>query len=69
MQCQYCKADNEGGWFYCRKCGRRASTPQFTTNMWRRTELGSRTDIEIDAITIDESVEIMQKQAMEKHYG
>ncbi len=33
MNCQHCKADNKGGWFYCRSCGLRASQPMYTPNV------------------------------------
>jgi len=31
MGCQHCKAENEGGWFYCRECGKRAHAPRYST--------------------------------------
>ena len=31
MNCQHCKAENEGGWFYCRECGKRAHAPRYST--------------------------------------
>tara|TARA_R100001224_G_scaffold101688_1_gene73337 strand:+ start:56 stop:271 length:216 start_codon:yes stop_codon:yes gene_type:complete len=33
MTCQHCKADNEGGWFYCRSCGLRASAPLYNPSV------------------------------------
>jgi len=31
MNCQHCEAENEGGWFYCRECGKRAHPPRYST--------------------------------------
>jgi len=31
MDCQHCKAENKGGWFYCRECGQRAHPPKYST--------------------------------------
>jgi len=50
----HCDHPNEGGWFYCRKCGKRASEIRFTTNMWMMSDMGKRTDVEVTEQSMDQ---------------
>ena len=60
-KCQHCEEPNLEHWFYCRKCGKRASESKFTTNSWMRTEAGKRTDVEFNTISYEESFDKMNK--------
>ena len=60
-KCQHCDEPNPEHWFYCRGCGKRASQPKFTTNSWMRTEAGKRTDVEFNTISVNESVDRINK--------
>tara|TARA_R110000824_G_scaffold159034_1_gene333202 strand:- start:308 stop:511 length:204 start_codon:yes stop_codon:yes gene_type:complete len=64
-RCENCNEPNPDGWFYCRECGGKTSKPSFTTNMYMRSEIGKRTDIEFSTTTIDEDI----KQRNNKIYG
>ena len=33
MDCQHCQAENPERWFYCRKCGKRASQPLYSPSV------------------------------------
>ncbi len=61
-KCKNCNAPNPEGWFYCRECGSKTSEPSFTTNMYMRSMIGKRTDIEFSTTTIDEDVKQRNKQ-------
>jgi hypothetical protein len=58
-KCVHCFNPNPENWFYCKECGRRSSESRYSTNMWMRTERGKRTDVEINTISMDESVKQM----------
>ena len=60
--CTHCKAPNPDQWFYCRKCGKRASDTKFTTNLYMMSEIGKRTDIELSTITIEEDIKAMNRR-------
>ena len=63
-ECQYCNHPNDGGWFFCRSCGNRAHPPQFTTNSWMRGKVSSRTDIELNEVSLEESTNKMAGNSM-----
>ena len=63
-ECQHCDHPNEGGWFYCRNCGNRAHPPKFTTNSWMRGSVSSRTDIELNEVSLEESTNKMAGNTM-----
>ena len=65
-KCIHCNTNNNG-WFYCRKCGKRASESKYTTNMYMISEIGKRTDIEFSTTTIEESAKKMRKQKWGKY--
>ena len=56
MDCVHCEFPNPEQWFYCRKCGRKASESKFTTNLFMMSKLGKRTDIELTQTTVDEDI-------------
>ena len=57
-----CETPNLDGWFYCKKCGNKTSKPKFTTNLYMRSEIGKRTDIEFSTVTIDEDIKSMNRR-------
>ena len=61
-ECIHCKAPNSEGWFYCRTCGNKASVPKFTTNLYMRSEIGKRTDIEFSTTTHDKEIDKTKKE-------
>ena len=61
MNCKHCEAPNTEGWFYCRDCGKRASSPKFTSTMFMRSEAGKRTDMEFSTISMDDHINKMAK--------
>ena len=61
-KCKNCNYPNPDGWFYCRECGGKTSESNFTTNLYMRSEIGKRTDIEFSTPTIEEDVKTMKKQ-------
>ena len=63
-ECQHCDNPNEGGWFYCRNCGDRAQPPKFTTNSWMRGSVSSRTDIELNEVSLEYSTSKMADNSM-----
>ena len=63
-ECQHCDHPNEGGWFYCRNCGNRAHPPRFTTNSWMRGSMSSRSDIEFNAMYLEDSSNKMADNSM-----
>jgi len=62
MKCIHCKTPNPEKWFTCRKCGKQASKPKFTTNMYMMSEIGKRTDIEFRTTSIDEDVKELNRR-------
>ena len=60
-KCIHCKEPNEGNWFYCKECGKQASEPKYTTNMWMMSQMGKRTDIELSSQTMDDNIKSMRK--------
>ena len=54
MKCIHCKKPNPERWFICRNCGKQASEPKFTTNMYMMSEIGKRTDIEFRTTSLEE---------------
>ena len=56
MNCKHCKAPNREGWFYCKTCGKRASSRKFTNIMFMRSEAGKRTDIEFSTTSMDKHI-------------
>ena len=63
-ECQHCDHPNEGGWFYCRNCGDRAHPSKFTTNSWMRGSVSSRTDIELNEVSLEDSTKKMAGNSM-----
>jgi len=63
-ECQHCDHPNEGGWFFCRNCGERAHQPRFTTNSWMRGGTSSRTDIELNTMSLEDSTNKMAGNTM-----
>ena len=61
-KCMHCDHPNEGGWFYCRKCGKRASEIKFTTNMWMMSDMGKRTDVEVTEQSMDQNISEMKER-------
>ena len=57
MNCVHCESPNPEQWFYCRKCGRKASESKFTTNLYMMSALGKRTDIELTPTTVEEDIQ------------
>jgi hypothetical protein len=70
MNCIHCNASNKDNWFYCKTCGKRASAPLFTTNMFMMSEQGKRSDIEFNTISLDDHVasEVAQREAKQKNF-
>jgi|21_taG_2_1085346.scaffolds.fasta_scaffold00997_7 hypothetical protein len=70
MNCIHCKKPNSENWFYCKNCGKRASSPLFTTNMFMMSEKGKRSDIEFNTISLDEHVasEVAQRESQQKEF-
>ena len=60
--CINCKVSNPDEWFYCRKCGKRASESKFTTNLYMMSEIGKRTDIEFRTTTMEKDIEDMNRR-------
>ena len=60
--CVNCKAENKQNWFYCRSCGCKASETKFTTNLFKISEIGKRTDIEFSSTTIQEDIKERNKR-------
>ena len=56
-RCENCNEPNPESWFYCRECGGKTSKPSFTTNMYMRSEIGKRTDIEFSSQSMDKSID------------
>jgi len=56
MNCVKCKSPNPEQWFYCRKCGSKASEPAYTTNMFMQSEIGKRSDIEFSTMSMDDHI-------------
>ena len=56
MNCVKCKTPNPEQWFYCRKCGSKASEPAYTTNMFMQSEIGKRSDIEFSTMSMDDHI-------------
>ena len=56
MNCVKCKSPNPEQWFYCRKCGSKASEPSYTTNMFMQSEIGKRSDIEFSTMSMDDHI-------------
>ena len=66
MNCVKCKSPNPEQWFYCRKCGSRASEPSYTTNMFMGSEIGKRSDIEFSTINMDDHIAKSAKEREKK---
>ena len=64
FNCQSCDHPNKGGWFFCRSCGSRAHPQKFTTNSWMRGSVSSRTDIELNEISLEDSTNKMAGNSM-----
>ena len=62
MNCVHCESPNPEQWFYCRKCGRKASESKFTTNLYMMSNLGKRTDIELSSISVKEDIKKIQRR-------
>ena len=60
MHCQHCNEQNDENWFYCRKCGKRATERKWTVNSFMMSELGKRTDVELSETTVEKSMKKMQ---------
>jgi len=61
-KCVHCNKENKENWFTCKSCGKRASESKFTTNMWMRTSMGKRTDVEVSVQSIDDNTKEMSKR-------
>ena len=66
-KCIYCEIPNPDGWFYCKICGNRAFESKFTTNLYMRSPIGKRTDIEFSTTTMDEVIEKDKKELAMKN--
>ena len=64
VNCQCCAHPNKDGWFYCRNCGNSAHPPKFTTNSWMRGSVSSRTDIELNEVSLEDSTNKMADNSM-----
>ena len=62
MKCVSCENPNPDQWFYCRSCGKKTSKSKFTTNLYMRSEIGKRTDIEFSSTTIDDDIKQRNKK-------
>ena len=62
MKCVSCESPNPDQWFYCRSCGKKTSESKFTINLYMRSEIGKRTDIEFSTTTIDEDINQRNKK-------
>ena len=62
-ECQFCGTPNPNDNFHCVSCDKRVSPPKFTTNMWMRSEIGTRTDIELNERTMEDSINRMYRQS------
>ena len=62
MNCVHCKKPNPDNWFYCRKCGKRASETPFTTNMYMMSDIGKRTDIEVTNMSMEDNIKDMNRR-------
>ena len=62
MNCVHCNKSNPDNWFYCRKCGKRASETPFTTNMYMMSDIGKRTDIEVTNMSMEDSIKDMNRR-------
>jgi uncharacterized membrane protein YvbJ len=60
--CVNCKAENKQNWFYCRSCGQKTSEPKFTTNLFKMSNLGKRTDIELRTTTMQKDIQERNKR-------
>ena len=63
MKCVSCESPNPDQWFYCRSCGKKTSESKFTTNLYMRSEIGKRTDIEFSATTVEEDIKQRNKES------
>ena len=61
-KCIHCNKENKEQWFHCRSCGKQASKPKFTTNMWTISAMGKRTDVEVSVQSIEENTKQMNKR-------
>ena len=61
MNCVHCESPNPKQWFYCRKCGKKASESKFTTNLYMMSAFGKRTDIELTPTTVEEDIQHRNK--------
>lgn len=70
MNCIHCNFENKDNWFYCKSCGKRASEPTFTTNMFMMSERGKRSDVEFSVKSMDDAVntEIARRQNKQKKF-
>ena len=66
MNCIKCKSPNPEQWFYCRKCGSKASEPTYTTNMFMGSEIGRRSDIEFSEVSMDSHINKINKKKLKK---
>ena len=66
MNCVKCKSPNPEQWFYCRKCGSKASEPAYTTNMFMQSEIGKRSDIEFSEVSMDSHINKLNKDKRSK---
>jgi len=66
MKCIKCNAPNPKQWFYCKKCGSRASKPIYTTNMFMQSEIGKRSDIEFSEVSMDSHINKLNKDKRSK---
>ena len=62
MSCIHCESPNPERWFYCKKCGKKTSESEFTTNLFMMSKLGKRTDIELTQTTVDEDIKHMNRR-------
>ena len=62
MACIHCESPNPERWFYCKKCGKKTSESEFTTNLFMMSKLGKRTDIELTQSTVDEDIKHMNRR-------
>ena len=65
--CVHCSSPNPEHWFYCRVCGKKSSTPKFTTNLYMMSEVGKRTDVEFSHVSMEDSIKEIKQDRTERN--
>jgi hypothetical protein len=56
-KCIKCKTPNPEQWFYCKTCGEKTAMNNYTSNLWMRGDLSSRTDVEFSSMDMNSHVD------------